>query len=512
MAPANNVLLFSVQENLSTLGLKLIHYSLLDQGWNSHLIHLPHFKPKTDRFLEPLADFVHQLEPLFIGAGLMTTEYDRVHHLTTYFKARFPHIPVIWGGIHPTIAPETCFPWADYVCRGEGEQSVLDFAEAVFGRKDPGQIPNLCFIKDGGLVTNPLYPLKENLDEIPFCEHLAKNSYLQTNQGEILPVNRLLLKKYDRFQGRIYDILTTRGCPYSCTYCCNNVLVRINNSRRIRRRSIGNVMAELSRAVRDFPEIEAVNFGDDSFLSMPENHLEEFCAAYQREVGLPFIARSVPAAVTRRKLEILKANGMSWISIGLQTGSDRVAREVYHRKSTRRDFLGAARLVKEFDLAAIYDVILDNPYEEADDMLETVNTLLETPRPFFVNFFSLSLYFGTELYDRTLKERPDQMTDAYTKDYLKPEKTAYNDLIMMSPYLPVGLMRHLLRLHQAQPTGPRFRLARLSGRLLSALLFSPLAYLRVLRLAQGGSWTRTMISLSTYFKKIASRYIRQFNR
>ena len=84
-----------------------------------------------------------------------------------------------------------------------------------------------------------------------------------------------------------------------------------------------------------------------------------------------------------------------WVSFGfgsgLASGSDRVCREVYNRKLLRKDFLEATRLVKEFRLVGLYDVILDNPFETHSEKMETVRALMEIPKPFLAEFFSLTL-------------------------------------------------------------------------------------------------------------------------
>ncbi len=97
------ILLISIQKNLSVLGLKYVHYYLLDKGWHSHLLHLPSFAPNNLNSLESLKSFVSKTAPIFIGLSLMSIEYKKACELSNYLKKYFPSIPIIWGGSHEKL-------------------------------------------------------------------------------------------------------------------------------------------------------------------------------------------------------------------------------------------------------------------------------------------------------------------------------------------------------------------------------------------------------------------------
>ncbi|MEW5818240.1 MAG: radical SAM protein, partial [Spirochaetota bacterium] len=347
------ILLISLQKDLDILGLKYLHYSLLNKSYDSLFLCLPAFNPNNAKALEQIREFVLDHSPGLIGISLMSVEYDNACSLTAYLKSCFPSIPIIWGGIHPTIAPEMCLDYADYVCIGEGERTILDAAGAIDRNESLTNINNLCFKTHGQLKKNPLYPLIESLDEIPFYDHIPVHCYIQDHKG-ILPVSKRSFQKHARYSGTTYSVMSSRGCPFSCTYCCNNFISRLYGSKKVRRRSIGNVISELERAVQNNPEIEYINFQDDCFLACTGEYLREFCEAYQEKVKKPFIVRSIPTYITWDKMESLKRAGLAWISVGLQSGSDRVCREIYQRRSLKADFLKAAGLIRDFQIAAFY--------------------------------------------------------------------------------------------------------------------------------------------------------------
>ena len=387
-----DVLLISLQEDLDVIGLRSLHYQLLKHGFASHILFIPRFPSAA--MSDAVYNIIDKLSPLFIGISLMSIEYDRAMQLTHVLKTYYPSIPILWGGIHPTIAPETCLDYADFICIGEGESFIVDFANAVANGSGPEALGSLVFRRTGQVVQNPLYPLVADLSAIPACEHVPRDSYV-LHKGTITPLNIRTFRKYARYSGTTYSIMSSRGCPFSCTYCCNNALAKIYGSKKVRFREFSSVIDELRMAITQYPFIEYINFQDDCFLLRSDEEIERFCHLYKQEIKRPFIARSIPTFITERKIALMKSAGLAWISLGLQSGSDHVCHEIYKRRSGKQDFLKAARAIKNQDLAAFYDVILDNPFETDEDRIDTVLTLMETPKPFYTQYFSLSLYPGT---------------------------------------------------------------------------------------------------------------------
>lgn len=505
-----NNLLISTQKDLDTIGLKYLHYYLLKNNYNSFILYLPNFDSNDDISLKNIKKFISEISPMFIGFSLMSLEYYGARDLTKYLKSNFSSTPIIWGGIHPTISPEMCLDYADYVCVGEGERTILDFANAVSQNKSVKAINNLCYAQDGQIKKNALYPRIENLDEIPPYDHIPANSFIQEKNGQIVPVNRKVFKKYARYRGTTYSIMSSRGCPFSCTYCCNNFISRLYQNKKVRKRSIGSIIFELEKAVNNNPEIEYVNFQDDCFLACDEEYLADFCRIYKEKIKKPFIVRAIPVYITWNKIKCLKETGLAWISLGLQSGSDRVSKEIYRRSSLKSDFLKAARIIKEFNIAAFYDVIIDNNFENEEDRFETIQTLIETPKPFFPQIFSLTLYSGTELYERAKKECPQTIENSLEKDFVLYHKSAINNLIRLSIFLNPKFMNKIIRLYKQNPKGKKFKAALFVANLLSSAVLEPITYFRVIKLSQRQSYVKAMSVLPNYLKEGLMRYFSQF--
>lgn len=521
MPSANNgpdIMLISLQVDLDTIGLKTLHYTLLRQSIGSLLVYLPEFCAGVGqahiqaRALTQVRDFIAGLRVRLLGISLMSHEYKAAALLTDYLKQQFPELVVIWGGIHPAIAPEMCLAHADYICVGEGEVALPAFVRAVQnGCQSPDQVASIWW-KDGHgrIVKNKLAPCLQNLDEIAVSEHLPKNSFV-LHGGQIRLLDRGLLKQYGRWQGTVYSVMGSRGCPFSCAYCCNNFLARLYGTHAIRRRSVSSLIGELEKAVRDNPYLQFINFQDDCFLACPDDYLEAFCKAYTERVHIPFVVRCIPTTLTEKRLAMLKAAGVAWVSMGLQSGSDRVLTDVYGRRALQDDFVRAAAIVNKLKIAAYYDVIFDNPLETEDDRLDTLLTVAKLPRPYFLQIFSLVVYPGTALYKPVTAVCPDKAREYLSKNYHAYKHDTLNAMIRMAAYLPVGMMTQLVRLYRLGPERWQFKMALAIASRWSALLLEPLAYLRVFKMSCQGRVGKMMQLVPVFFRIATSRYIKQYS-
>jgi radical SAM superfamily enzyme YgiQ (UPF0313 family) len=492
---------------LDVIGLKSLHYQLLGHGFASHILFIP--ESSDAAMPDAIRNLVDKIFPLFIGISLMSVEYDRAKHLTNILKSHYPSTPIIWGGIHPTIAPETCVEYADFICIGEGENFIVDFANTIATGSNPGSLGSLAFRRKGQVTQNPLYPLITDLSVIPVCEHIPKDCYV-LHKETITALNTRTFRKYARYSGITYSIMSSRGCPFSCTYCCNNVLAKIYDSKIIRFRGPSNVIDELKTAIAKYPFIEYINFQDDCFLSRSDEEMEQFCHLYKQDIKIPFIARSIPTFITERKVASMKSAGLAWISLGLQSGSDHVCHDIYKRPSGKQDFLRAAQVIKNHDLAAFYDVILDNPFETDKDRIDTVLTLMETPKPFYTQFFSLSLYPGTELRKQALEKGLIKGDEYHSKDYLLYNKTNINNLIRLATFIPSSWLKFLLKLFRLKPNSLWFKINISVARLFAIAFAEPITYLKVIRLSQRKKLGATIRVLPHYVKEGFSRFRKQF--
>ncbi len=506
------VLLISLGKRVDPIGVKSLHYYLLANNLESLLLCLPRNLPGDTHGMGQVRSFVAEHSPDLIGLSLMSPMFHEARDLTLHLKEAFPDIPVVWGGIHPSIAPEKSLEFADYVCVGEGEKTLKALAEAIGSDSPLTGVPNLVYRENGQIMRNPSGALIQ-LDDLPTTDHIAQHGFV-LHRGRIVPICRATLKMHSAFGGVSYDIMTSRGCPFACTYCCNDFLSRLHGSRKVRRRSTDHILAELERAVHDNPEIRQITFQDECFLACGKEYLETFCESYRARVAMPFLVRAIPSFLTRKRMEALKSAGLAWINLGLQSGSDRVCKEVYKRPSLKKDSLAAARLIHEFRVPAYYDVILDNPFETPEEALATAEILIEMPRPFYVQFFSLTFYEGSEIYQRVRRETPELLEEGAgtDKDFRDYRTSVINEMTRMSPYLYPAYMKWILSLYKRNPGALVYKANLFVARLFSALVMEPLTYFRLLRLSKGGRYLETFRLLAKFLKEgvFWEEYVKQF--
>ena len=246
----------------------------------------------------------------------------------------------------------------------------------------------------------------------------------------------------------MYDIMVSRGCPYSCSYCCNSLFRNIykKKGKYIRFRKVDDVIEELLYAKKEFPFVNMINIQDDGFASLSENYLKDFSKKYKEIINLPLRLRIIPTSMTEKKAFYLKeANTLVGV-LGIQA-NDRINKELYNRHVSSKRIIEIAKLLKKYNIVGQYDIISQNPYETEQDMIEKCEILMKIPKPFFLVMFPLALFPNTPLREKAIKDGIIiNNTDGYTTRYGNyPIKYVYlNKLQQISPYTPSFLLKYFL--------------------------------------------------------------------
>jgi radical SAM superfamily enzyme YgiQ (UPF0313 family) len=475
-----NIAIISFQDNTDIIGAKYIHSFLIAHNYKSHLILQPHPDTKSDN---AIFQFIKEHNIQFVGISLMSSEFFRASHFAKELKCRFNSIPLGFGGIHATIAPDDCLSVGDFALRGEGEHTLLALIRCIDENKDYHEIPGLCFKKDDTVHANPLSALEQNIDIFPFPQHLPQNMYV-VHKNKLTLMNQKLFNSYSRYNGTFPNIITTRGCPYECTYCCNSAYKNLYGSsyNRVRKRSVESVISECLEIIRQNKDCLSLNIQDDCFLAYAKEWIDDFSEQYRNKIKLPFIMRTTPKHITKEKLAALKKAGLAFVMIGLQSGSDRVNKDIYKRNLTSRDFLAATNLVKDAGLCGYYDLILDNPYETEEDILKTLEVILQIRKPFQFQLLSLCLYQGTELHEKAKKDGIS-FIDPRLHDYLVLSPIALNKLIRMVPTVPAPMVRYFIRNRDNGLVTVAINLFDF----LNTVILTPISFLKMMHYAYGSN-------------------------
>ena len=279
------------------------------------------------------------------------------------------------------------------------------------------------------MISNPVRKLDPNLDALPFPDYSGGDHYI-LHKGQLVPVTHELLDQ--NLEGQ-YLTLSSRGCMFSCTFCCNNFLKDLyKDSKWLRKRTIANLIEECVWVKKNLPWVREILFDDDAFMARSVAELEEFAREYTQKVGIPFFVTGItPASLKEETLNILLKAGLSRLRIGIQTASDRVNLEIYKRPIPHKKAENAIKIIeKHKDQLSRhhYDFIVDNPWETDEENLKTLRFLLTIPRPWAINIQSLTFFPGTELYERAKKEGiiTDNFRDIYNKSYKAYRSTYIN--------------------------------------------------------------------------------------
>jgi radical SAM superfamily enzyme YgiQ (UPF0313 family) len=353
------------------------------------------------------------LNPRLVGFSVLSPYVSIGKRLTRLIKNNSPSSSVIWGGVHPTISPESCITEVDMLCIGEGEGAITDVVNCLKEGKPHQNIKNL-WVKEGThIIRNAMRPLIQDLDSLPFPSY-GNNSYYFIDSNNITKKDTLL---YDN----CLVVQTSRGCPYSCSYCVNSLLRPLfkDLGPYTRRRSVGNVIREIKENL-NLPEnmTNYVLFVDEVFGS-EESWLNQFEVQYKKYVGLPFYVEYNPKVINTAILSKLVSAGLDTINFGIQTGSDYIRNEIFNRPGKNSEIIDLVKQITSFNVKIKYDLIIDNPYDTEQSLKKTIDFLLKLPKPLFFNLFSLQ-YFPE--YPLTKKAIED--------NYIHPKEAEVDNLII----------------------------------------------------------------------------------
>ena len=406
-----NVLLMTVY-SVENSGVRYLSAALKRAGFNTTIIFLRDWvnnslEMPSDQDIGLACDIIREKRINLIGLGFISSLLPIAQRLTEIFHRQFPGVPVCWGGIHATSSPEGALDYADYLCQGEGEASLIDLCTRIFNKRFTGDIPNIWARLDGKIYKNGLRPLIQNLDELPYPDVEDANKYY-IEHGQVH--NEEPWKRTAE-----YRIYFSRGCPYNCSYCYVSILRQKFNDKVqkfYRLRSVDHILGELNYIKSRFPRLARVKIDDDTAFAAPPAWVSEFCEKYPRTIGLPFECMLIPPMLKYDFLSRLKKAGLVRMQTGIESGSPEESLKMHNRTPGNDNILEFSRFNRRLSLNVVYDLIIDNPWASEEMKLETAKFMLQIERPYDVYFYSLNFFPGTVVTKRLLEEgqiTPDEV-------------------------------------------------------------------------------------------------------
>ncbi len=325
--------------------------------------------------------FAKSFQPDLIAVTVQSGVADPCAKLVRSVKKNLG-IPVIVGGVHPTILPNYAFDTAgaDFACVGEGENTMIGLVECLESKKSLENVPNLAYREDGRVHVNATSNRPENLDALPFPDRDLYD-----------------FSRYIRGASGGVDLLVSRGCPHTCTYCVNHVYHRLHpKKKRVRRRSVENVLREIENMARRH-RFERLHIQDDAF-TLNKPYVIEFCKQYKKLFNYGFSCNSRAESVDPEVCRALKDAGCLYINIGIENGNEKLRKDVLNRRMTNRQIEDAFEAARGAGLKTYSFNMIGVPGETAETIRETIE-LNRKVRPNLVQVSIFQPYPGTKLQE-----------------------------------------------------------------------------------------------------------------
>ena len=333
-------------------GIGYLAASLKKVGHNVSLLHIAQPIKKEELFKRMNREKVD-----LVGFSTTTNMWPFVSLWSKWIKKIYS-VPIICGGVHPTLCPEEVIRTdsIDFICRGEGEEPLVELCNAMQDNKTPTDILNIWAKKKGEIFKNKMAPLKKDLDALPFSDREIFD-YHHINPG----------------LDNILCIMASRGCPYDCSYCCNKTLKDLYHDSKnyVRFRSVRHVVEEIKILRKLYPSINHIWF-DDDILPLKSPWFEEFSSTYKEEIGLPYTCCMRPNLINKGVARLLKDSGCKKLSIGIESGNNIIRNNILNRRISDEQIRNAFRICDEFDIKTHSFNIVGIPQEDMAAMLDTI--------------------------------------------------------------------------------------------------------------------------------------------
>lgn len=372
--------------------------------------------------IDKLPSFIKDYKPDIVGLQCYTFDVNFIREALSLIKKIDKNIVTVVGGPHPTATSDKMLDTfkndLDFLFVGEAEVGFPRLLDHLNNnKKDLGDVPGLVWRNNGKTVANPRV-FTENLDslDMPAWDLIHPETYPEAQHGAFFK------------QFPIAPIMVTRGCPYPCTFCAGGVVA----GKKIRRRSIDNVLKELSTLNKKFG-IREFHVIDDNF-TMDKAYAKEFLRRL-KELNLG-MSWAVPNGVRMDSLDdellkLMKETGLYLISLGIESGSDDVLKSMKKGITTSR-IRECVKMIKRhgIDIAGFF--IIGFPGETLDTINKTINFSIELGLN-RANFFTYLPFPGSESFDELKKSGELDNVD-WDRFYF-----------MTGAYVPKGMTRKELK-------------------------------------------------------------------
>lgn len=369
---------------LPSLGLGYLAAVLKRDGFAVRIIDCRLLNIQADKLLQILKEE----SPQVVGITATTLSFPNVSTLAQKIKRVLPEIYLVLGGPHITAIPKEAMENSafDVGVIGEGEFTFLKLARQIRDASlNLDTIESLVYREDGHIKINPPGEYISDLDRLPFPAR------------ELYPSLRLykpVVASYRRLP--FAHMLTSRGCPFKCTFCDRKVF-----GNKFRARSPESVLAEIEELVKKFG-VQEIKFFDDTF-TIDKNRVALICEQIiRRKLKIIWSCLSHVRCVDKQLLQQMKQAGCWQIGLGLESGDPQVLASM-KKGMTVEDSRNAVKWAKEAGLNVRAFFVIGMPGDTVDSIKRSLELAKSLPID-IANFYNVTLYPGNELFETAMRE------------------------------------------------------------------------------------------------------------
>lgn len=338
-----------------------------------------------------LLKFLLDERPDILGLNAYTKDIFHIKELITKIRPILPTTKILLGGVQMSLMPSETFGYLqgyiDYGFAGESESGFSKFVEAVEGDTTDdylSEIPNLVWRSQGNIKVNPGM-LIYNLDDLPFprWDLMPPATYPKAPHGAF----------YRQYP--FAPIITSRGCPYPCTFCSAGTL----SGKKIRYRTVENVIEEIKYLQKDFG-VKEIHIEDDNFSLKKERVIEFSERVLKEELGITW---ALPNGLRldnldQKTLKLMSKAGCYTVNVGIESGNDKRLKDI-QKNITKEKIRAKIAMAKEagIDIGGFF--IIGFPDETLEEINDTIKfaTELELDR---IGISYFQPYPGTKEYQK----------------------------------------------------------------------------------------------------------------
>jgi len=347
---------------------------------------------------------VEEYKPDIIGLTAVEDTYELGMALIK--RVRDLDIPVIVGGVHAIISPDEVISEedVDMVCIGEGENAFRELCQKMSHGEIHTDVCGIWFKENGKVIKNKPAPLTD-INKVPYLDFTIyeKERFYRPMQGKVF---------------KMFPIEVSRGCPFSCSYCGAPALREIYRSSGTyyRKKRIERIIDEI-KFYKDRYGMDYVYFTAETFLSFNDVEFKKFASLY-KEVGLPFWGQTRPETVTEERIKRLEEIGCDRLTIGIESGNERVRRKLLNRNISNEAIVKAFAILEKSSIPVSVNNVIGIPDETRDEVFDTI-ALNRAVKADSISVFIFTPYRGTRLRQYCIDKGYMAPDDSYHADIRK---------------------------------------------------------------------------------------------